>query len=125
MNETSISWDLENQNFCLWDWNLESGTIGLSSNWLHILGFELNEFTPTSGWFHQLVHPEDLPLILFQLEKRLSAGRETDSFSFRLRHKEHGYLNFESQGMVVLLKPDGSPGHVIWGSEWINLRKCS
>lgn len=121
MKKESVYWDVEDKNFCIWDWNLESGTIGLSSNWLNILGLDEHEYVPTSEWFNCLVHPDDLPIVLFKLEKNLTAAQDNEKFFFRLRHKHFGYLDFQSQGIIVLQKPDGSPGHVIWASFFLDI----
>lgn len=120
MKNETVFWDVDDKNFCLWDWNLESGTIGLSSNWFDILGLEESEYVPSSEWFNGLVHPDDLPILLFKLEKNLSMGQDNEKFFFRLKHKEYGYLDFQSQGIVVLQKPDGTPGHVIWASFFLD-----
>lgn len=119
MNQESLCWDVTNENLCIWDWNLETGAIGVSSNWLRILGMQPSEYNPTSQWFNKLIHPEDLPLVLFNLESNLSMARDQDQFHFRLKRKDGRYMNFRSQGIIVLQQPDGQPGHVIWASEYV------
>lgn len=114
----SLNWDVSDENFCLWDWNLETGTIGLSTNWLRILGIDIDEYQPSSGWFNALIHPEDLSTVLYQLESHLAGIQNQNDFSFRLRNKQNGWINFVSKGMLVLQTPEGAPGHVIWASEF-------
>lgn len=114
----TMNWDVADENFCLWDWNLETGTIGLSTNWLRILGIGIQEYEPSSGWFNALIHPEDLNLVLYQLESHLAGVQDQKQFSFRLKNKENNWIKFESKGILVLQTPEGSPGHVIWASEY-------
>lgn len=114
----SLNWDVADENFCLWDWNLETGTIGLSTNWLRILGIEVDEYQPSSSWFNARIHPEDINLVLYQLESHLAGMQDQLSFSFRLKNKQDHWVQFESKGIIVLQAPDGAPGHVIWASEF-------
>ena len=117
MNTEALNWDVADENFCLWDWNLETGTIGLSTNWLRILGIDVDEYQPSSSWFNALIHPDDLKLVLYQLESHLAGLEEQIEFSFRLKNKHNQWVNFNSKGILVLQTPEGAPGHVIWASE--------
>lgn len=118
MMNDSLNWDFADENFCLWDWNLETGTIGLSTNWLKILGVEIEEFEPSSSWFNALIHPDDLGTVLYQLESHLAGLQGHSEFSFRLKNRNNHWVSFDSRGMIVLQTPDGGPGHVIWASEF-------
>lgn len=118
MMTEALNWDMSNENFCLWDWNLETGTIGLSTNWLKILGLAVDEYQPSSSWFNALIHPDDLKQVLYQLESHLSGLDEQIEFSFRLKDNRNQWVKFVSKGIIVLQAPDGAPGHVIWASEF-------
>lgn len=119
MMKESLYWDVGNQKFCLWDWNLETGTVGLSENWIEMLGFSLEEYLPNVQWFNSRLHPEDLEKVIASLERHLFGDDSEEGFSFRLKSKDNIYLSFESKGMIVLQDPKGRPGHVIWASEWV------
>ncbi len=55
----------------LWDWDLESGQIHLSARWKSILGYQEEAIgSRPESWF-ELVHPEDLDLLKFQIEAHL------------------------------------------------------
>ena len=120
MMKESLSWDLGDKRFCLWDWNLETGTVGLSNNWISLLGFTFDEYLPSSQWFNSLIHPDDITKVIFNLEGHLSGAFADEEFSFRLKCKDDSYLRFESKGMVVLQDPEGRPGHVIWASKLVD-----
>ena len=105
------------ENFYFWDWNLVTGSIVISKNWLNTLGAESEGFALSGSWFRSRIHPDDLPLILTQIEKHLSGVDEFKPFSFRLKANEASYLNFVSKGFVVLQDEEGKPGQLIWASQ--------
>lgn len=111
-----FAWSINDHQFCVWSWNLENGTVGLSGNWRSFLGFE-EELSSNKEWFHSVLHPEDLPKILTYFEEQLTGAGNQEPFYFRLRHKNQHYLYFESKGSVVIQDPKGLPGHLIWGCE--------
>lgn len=113
MAAESLHWNIDDENFCVWDWNLQSGTVGLSENWRSFLGFG-QAGVSNSEWFNSVLHPEDLPRVLSYLEDHITGEAWHGPFYFRLRHKDQNYLYFESKGAVVLKDPAGLPGHVIW-----------
>ena len=119
MGAESLRWNIKEENLCVWSWNLENGTIGLTENWHRFLGFD-HSGESNSAWFNSLLHPDDLPRVLNFLEHHLSGQTSAAPFCFRLKHKNNGYLYFESRGAVVLRDPAGLPGHVIWACEKIN-----
>lgn len=114
----TYSWDVSNSKFCLWDWNLETGSVGLSKNWIELLGYSLDEYLPNVQWFNSRLHPQDLEKVLSSLENHLVGLDSEDDFHFRLKNKTNHYVSFKSKGMIVIQDPSGKPGHVIWGSEW-------
>lgn len=116
MAAESLHWNITDKNFCVWDWNLQSGTVGLSDNWHRFLGFS-QPAVSNREWFNSVLHPEDLARVLSYLEDHITGEGWQGPFYFRLRHKDQNYLYFESKGAVVLKDPAGLPGHVIWACE--------
>jgi two-component system sensor histidine kinase/response regulator len=108
---------MKRENFYFWDWNLVTGSIVISKNWLNTLGAESEGFALSGSWFRSRIHPDDLPMILVQIEQHLSGVDEVKPFCFRLKASEASYLNFVSKGFVVLQDEDGRPGQLIWASE--------
>lgn len=104
-------------HFYVMDWNLVTGDINLSSNWLKVLGYDIFS-RPTIAWLNSILHPEDLNRIIYKMETKLSFLVDDHSeFSFRMKNNEGAYESFESMGMIVLAGLDGKPAHVIWASQ--------
>jgi PAS domain-containing protein len=113
---------MDNESFYVWDWNLQTGAIALSPNWSESLEIENEESGRSGNWLSSRIHPEDLPIVLYQLESHLSGVQEQDTFFFRLKNRESKYLSFESKGIIVMQNLDGKPEHVIWASQLIECR---
>lgn len=116
---------MKSENFYLWDWNLVTGSIVISKNWLNTLGAGSDGFALSGNWFRSRIHPDDLPLILCQMEQHLSGMDEPQPFCFRLKANEASYVNFVSKGFIVLQDAEGKPGQLIWASELIEHAQAS
>ena len=117
------SWKAFSEEYSIWDWNLETGLIGVSKSWLDCLGYSREEFIPTSAWFNSLVHPDDLAKMLLKMEQELSGNLASCVFHYRLRCKDGTYSSFMSLMMITLLTMDGRPSQMIWVSEELRNQK--
>lgn len=108
---------MKSESFYFWDWNLVTGSIVISQNWINTLGADSEGFALSGSWFRSRIHPDDVALILMQIEKHLSGVDEVEPFSFRLKDKGDTYIHFVSKGFIVLQDQEGKPGQLIWASE--------
>ncbi|MGB0385384.1 MAG: bifunctional diguanylate cyclase/phosphodiesterase [Ardenticatenaceae bacterium] len=85
----------------LWDWNLQSNELYLSTRWKAMLGYTVREIgkRPTD-WFER-VHPEDIT----QLNQKLNAHLQGQTAHFedehRVRHQDGSYRWMLSRGLAV------------------------
>lgn len=116
---------MQNGNYYVFDWNLATGSIVISPNWLSTLGADSEGFALSSSWFRSRIHPDDLPVILIKIERHLSGLGEDDvPFSFRLKDQKSSYVEFISKGFIVLQDLEGRPDQLIWASE-LNEQRAS
>src|SRR6266566_9988365 len=78
----------------LWDWDLVSNEVYLSSRWKEMLGFGDAELPNSYYTWRERVHPEDLPVALAALQRHLDESTPCYQLEYRLRHKDGSYRWF-------------------------------
>ena len=77
----------------LWDWNLKTGEIFLSSRWKEMLGFADHEVSNhIDAWF-PLVHPEDLDGLKSSLNSHIQESTTQFQYEYRMLNK-HGQFQW-------------------------------
>jgi diguanylate cyclase (GGDEF)-like protein/PAS domain S-box-containing protein len=85
----------------LWDWNLQTNEIYLSSRWKSMLGFEDNEIGDRlQEWFHR-VHQEDIHKLKKDISDHLNGVTPHFENEHRLLNKEEHYLWVLTRGLAV------------------------
>jgi PAS domain S-box-containing protein len=75
----------------IWDWELNTNTIFLSSQWKKMLGYEDDELPNHPDQFFDRIHPDDKKLVKNTLDAFLWGERKEYSVECRLRHKDGRY----------------------------------
>ena len=98
---------LDGSNLCLWDWNLEEGTVYLDSTWSRMLGAEEPaETTLSAAELFDLVHPDDRDLIYARWQAVLKGEVALYSMEHRVKTLNGEWLWIASLGKVVLQTAD-------------------
>ena len=92
---------LEGSNLCLWDWNLEKGTVYLDSNWSRMLGEEPHETIVTAAELFDRVHPDDKELLYARWQSVLKGTMEFYAVEHRVKTRSGEWLWIASLGKVV------------------------
>ena len=92
---------LEGSNLCLWDWNLEEGTVYLDSAWARMLGEEPHETVLTAAELFDLVHPDDKNLLYARWQLALKGEAAFYAVEHRVRTRSGEWLWIASLGKVV------------------------
>jgi diguanylate cyclase (GGDEF)-like protein len=85
----------------LWDWNLRSNTLLLSSRWLELLGIERE--TVGDGpeeWFGR-VHRDDLAGLQYQFDRLLTGNVDSVEFDCRMRHVDGDLRSMRVRAVAV------------------------
>lgn len=93
----------------LWDWNISTGVVYYSPQWIRLLGFPPEQVSSTVQFFKDLIHPEDLQHTLQVLEDHLAGRTPVKELELRLRLSSGDYRWFLDRGKVVVRAPDGTP----------------
>ena len=89
-SEERLELVLRGTNDGWWDWDLVSGTCRLSARWLQMLGHAGQQAMVRTGFWADLVHPEDRPAFEHGLEKALATGADSLDIELRLRSAGSG-----------------------------------
>jgi diguanylate cyclase (GGDEF)-like protein/PAS domain S-box-containing protein len=85
----------------LWDWDLRSNRIFLSTRWKTMLGYgESAVGDDPEEWF-QRIHPEDADQVRAQVAGHLAGASESFESEHRIRHDDGGYRWVLSRGLAV------------------------
>ncbi len=59
----------------VWDWNIQTGSVFYSTNWVTALGYKPEDVPPTKEFWKKIVHPEDWPKVTAALSEHAGGNR--------------------------------------------------
>ncbi len=97
-------------NVGTWEWNIQSGETVFNERWAEMLGYSLEELSPTSiDTLLKLIHKPDLNRALELLENHFAGNLEYFSSEFRMKHKDGRLIWVHNTGKVLQLDENGKP----------------
>ncbi len=108
----------------LWDWDLKTNELYLSSRWKSMLGYREDQVQNTPEAWFDLVHPDDLPELKVQLEAHLHGSSSHFQNEHRIRHSNGEYRWMLSRGLAVF-DETGNPYRIAGSQTDITERKLS
>jgi PAS domain S-box-containing protein len=108
-NKEWLELALEGGNIGLWSWDIATGALLVNQRLIEMLGYTADLFNPHIASWQNMVHRDDLPLLMASIEK--SHCRDTPQFSteYRLQQKSGDWRWFLDNGMVVARDEAGMP----------------
>jgi PAS domain S-box-containing protein len=109
-NEAKLGAIIDSTRIGTWEWDIESGETTFNNRWLEIVGYTLDELSPTNieTWVG-LVHPEDIKLVNRQLERHFSGETPYYDVQFRMRHKLGRWVWLHARGRVAKWSENRQP----------------
>ncbi|MDP2182094.1 MAG: ATP-binding protein [Actinomycetota bacterium] len=114
---------VESTSDALWDLDVSTGNMVVSSRYYTMLGYEPDEWPPTMDAWRGLVHSEDLAYAESALET-LSRGASFVAVEFRLREQGGAWRWVLLRASVVERREDGTPVRIIGTHADISERKA-
>ncbi|MGK7933199.1 MAG: PAS domain S-box protein [Microcystaceae cyanobacterium] len=99
---------LKGTNDGIWDWNLITNDLFVSSRWKEMLGYNDNELPNHFNTWYSLLHPKDQNQVVQTLEDYLAQKIPHYSVKFRLKTKGGSYKWILSRGQAIW-DQDGNP----------------
>jgi PAS domain S-box-containing protein len=93
-----------------WEWNVQTGELIINRRWAEIVGYTLEELSPTSiGTWERIAHPDDLAASGDLLTKHFRGELDYYDIEVRVRHKSGDWVWVRDRGKVVSWTGDGLP----------------
>lgn len=93
----------------LWDWDITTGHVYTSPQWLAMLGYEVGELSIDVATWEQLLHPDDKPWVVETLAAHLKDSSQPYAFDYRLLAKSGEWKWIGNYGKVVIRDAHGHP----------------
>lgn len=100
---------IEGASLGTWDWNIVTGEISFNQRWVEMLGLDPESVTPNYDMWEKLVHPDDLPRVLEELESHLSGESPRLFCEFRMWAEPGHWIWILDLGKVLERDEDGKP----------------
>ena len=123
ISEERLQLALEGSNLGLWDWNVATNEMYLSSQWKKMLGYEPDEIEDSVSFWEQLLNPEDLPIVWEEIGRHLAGETPFFQVEFRMRTKEGEWVWISSHGKVCDRDECGKPLRMTGTHADISIRK--
>ena len=88
-------------NVGLWEWDLVTDQVYFSPEWKRQIGYADHEIENADHEWESRVHPEDLPVILQQIQGLIDQPRSNWMVEFRFRHKDGSYRWILNQAAII------------------------
>jgi|GEM_PF-6174307 len=86
----------------IWEWNLITGETTFSRRWAKIIGYTLEEISPTTvDTWAKFTHPDDLKQAMQLIERHVAGELPFYDIELRMRHKDGHWVWVHSRGQVV------------------------
>ncbi len=85
----------------IWETDMKSGTATWSGDLWTFLGYSPDEVKTTWDFWKEHVHPDDIGRVISLMESATSAGKESWSTEYRLRHADGLYSDILDRAYVV------------------------
>ncbi|MFA6126795.1 MAG: PAS domain S-box protein [Bacteroidales bacterium] len=113
-------------NVGTWEWNIRTGETIYNERWAEIIGYTLNEVSPSSieTWM-KFAHPDDKKRSDALLDKHFKCETDYYECEIRMKHKSNGWIWVLDRGKVHERDEDGKPLLMSGTHQDITERKCA
>jgi len=101
---------LEGTNVGTWEWNIQTGETIFNERWAQIIGYHLEELSPTTiDTWAKVTHPDDLKKCQEKLEGHFQGEQDHYECECRIKHKDGHWVWVLDRGTVMEWSHDGKP----------------
>ena len=109
-----------------WEWNIQTGKTVFNERWAEIIGYSLEEISPTTiETWSKFSHSDDLKKSGELLDKHFSGELDYYEFESRMKHKNGHWIWVLDRGKVVSWTDDGKPFMMMGSHQEITEQKIS
>ena len=101
---------IKGTNAGTWEWNVQTGITTFNDRWAEMIGYSLEELSPTTiETWEKFCHPDDLLRSSELLEKHFNGELDYYECETRVRHKNGSWVWVLDRGKVTVRSDDGKP----------------
>ena len=105
------------------DWDIQTGAVHFSDRWLSVTGYTREEIVPHLDTLTSLVHPDDLPVAMADVQEVVAGRKEVHAIEHRLKHKKGHWIWVQARSRISAWGAGGEPLHMIGTHTDITERK--
>ena len=107
--EERLKLALEAADIGTWDCNVQTWETAYDERWARMLGYGVDEVDHTAEGWLRMVHPDDLPQVLAQMEMHLDGKTDLYEIEHRVKHKDGHYVWIHDRGRILSRDANGVP----------------
>ncbi len=114
---------LESHGIGLWEWDPSTNRVLFSNGWRDMFGYAQGEVGDSLDAWSSLVHPDDRPRVMADLQRHCCGETPMFSAEHRMRCKEGSYKWVHDRGKISSRTTDGKPLRFLGFQSDITARK--
>jgi two-component system, sensor histidine kinase and response regulator len=114
---------LEGSGIGLWEWDPTTNRVLFSEGWVDMFGYAQDEVGDSLDEWSSLVHPDDRPRVMAELQRHCRGGTPMFSTEHRMRCKDGSYKWVHDRGKISSRTSDGRPLRLLGFQADITARK--
>jgi PAS domain S-box-containing protein len=122
-SEERLQLALEASGDGLWDWNITTGAVYYSPQYMEMLGYQPGELPETVETWNYLIHPDDKSWVLSVLNRHMQNSSSPYAFDYRVRTKSGEWKWVADYGKIVARDQQGRPLRMIGTHKDVTDRK--
>jgi diguanylate cyclase (GGDEF)-like protein/PAS domain S-box-containing protein len=108
--KTRLDLIIEGTNAGTWEWNIQTGETVFNDRWAEMLGYSLEEISPTTiETWQNLIHPLDLERALNKTQKHFDGEIDEYDTEIRMKHKDGRWIWMNDRGRIVNWTENNQP----------------
>lgn len=109
MSEERLSLTVEAVADGFYDWNIETGNVYVSDNWLRVLGLPADNSVHQPDFWLSLVHPDDRLAVETRVQEHLAGNADVYECELRVRLRGGEWRWCHDRGRVIARDDQGRP----------------
>ncbi|AMY12384.1 Aerobic respiration control sensor protein ArcB [Luteitalea pratensis] len=104
---------LESTDDGVWDWDVAIGTLYGSRRLFELVGLDAPTGAINIDRWHALVHQDDLPAVLRNLDAHLAGGRDRYASEYRIQARDGDWRWLLARGRIITRDAHGRPARLV------------
>ena len=100
---------IEGTRLGMWDWNPQTNEVAFNDIWAEMLGYSIDEISPSLEEWESRVHPDDLAACYADIQAHIEGKTPFYENVHRMKHRNGSWVYILDRGRVVQRNEQGLP----------------